>query len=59
MHYIGKQHDKKVTQFLANWSQETGEPIPVKDGPSPPKKVRLCDLDIIKFISCNCPSTFF
>ncbi|PNF32353.1 hypothetical protein B7P43_G10092 [Cryptotermes secundus] len=43
MHYTGKQHDKKVTQFLANWSQETGEPIPLrlKDGASAPKKARV------------------
>jgi len=41
MHYTGKQHDKKVTQFLANWSRETGEPVPVrqKDGALSAKKV--------------------
>lgn len=41
MHYTGKQHDKKVTQFLANWSRETGEPLPVrqKDGALAAKKV--------------------
>jgi hypothetical protein len=41
MHYTGKQHDKKVTQFLANWSRETGEPIParLKDGTVSAKKV--------------------
>jgi hypothetical protein len=41
MHYTGKQHDKKVMQFLANWSRETGEPVPVrlKDGAVSSKKV--------------------
>lgn len=28
MHYIGKQHEKKVHMFLLNWSKETGEPMP-------------------------------
>jgi hypothetical protein len=43
MHYTGKQHDKKVTQFLANWSRETGEPVPVrlKDGALSAKKARV------------------
>ncbi|KDR11076.1 zinc finger protein 385C-like [Zootermopsis nevadensis] len=54
MHYTGKQHDKKVTHFLANWSRETGEPIPLrlKDGTSPKKALvdphdlycSVCDL---------------
>lgn len=28
MHYESKQHDKKVNQWLADWSQRTGEPLP-------------------------------
>jgi hypothetical protein len=55
MHYTGKQHDKKVTQFLANWSQETGEPIPVrlKDGASAPKKVlfHVTDNAVLMYLS--------
>lgn len=55
MHYTGKQHEKKVTQFLTSWSQETGEPIPVrlKDGPTPPKKVlfHVTDYAILTYLS--------
>lgn len=55
MHYTGKQHDKKVTQFLANWSRETGEPIPLrlKDGATPPKKVlfHVTDCAVLTYLS--------
>ena len=53
MHYTGKQHDKKVTQFLANWSRETGEPIPVrvKEGAGSGKKVGIYSVVSFIFIS--------
>ncbi|XP_067005714.2 zinc finger protein 346 [Anabrus simplex] len=28
MHYIGKQHEKKVNAYLTNWCKETGQPMP-------------------------------
>lgn len=31
MHYSGNVHEKKVSQFLLEWSQKTGNPIPEKE----------------------------
>lgn len=56
VHYESKVHSKKITAWLMDWTQRTGEPMPkrvaVLDGPCGPNALHcsLCDLSLTSLL---------